>query len=149
MIMDSLSEFCDAVALSTAGTGTYAIGNNLDTGSVVRDLGQGQPLFLVITVDTAVTGTSSTVQFQLVSDAQDPPAADGTETIHIMTQDFPEASLVAGYTIVHPLPMGDLDYERYLGVQYIVGAAALTAGKINAFLTLDPTGWRAYPEGTN
>ncbi len=150
MIMDKLSEFCDAVAASTAGTGTYALGSQYDLGVATRDIGQGQPLYLVISVDTAFTsGGSATVQFQLVSDAQDPPAADGTETIHIETQDFPVATLVAGYKIVHPLPMGDLDYERYVGMQTIIATAALTAGKINAFLTLDPSGWKAYPEGTN
>lgn len=149
MIMDRLAEFCDATAASTAGTGTYALGSNYNLGANAPDPGQGQPLYLVITVDTAFTsGGSATVQFQLVSDGQDPPAADGTETIHIETQDFPVATLVAGYTIVHPLPMGDLDYEQYLGMQTIIGTAALTAGKINAFLTMDPHGNRHYADAT-
>lgn len=149
MIFDRLAEFCDATAVSQAGTGTYALGSNYDLGAANKDPGAGQPLYLVITVDTAFTsGDSATVQFQLVSDSQDPPAADGTETIHIETQDFPVATLVQGYTIVHPLPSGDLDYERYIGIQAIVGTAALTAGKINAFLTMDGAAWRAYADGT-
>lgn len=149
MIFDRLAEFCDGTTVPVA-TGTKALGTNLDLGAAVKDIGQGQVVYLVVTVDTAFTsGGSATVQFQLVSDGQDPPAADGTETIHIETQDFTVATLVQGYTIVHPLPMGDLDYERYIGIQAIVATAALTAGKINAFLTCDPTGWRAYPEGTN
>ena len=148
MIMDKLAEFCDATALSTAGTGLAAIGTNLDL-TLARDIGAGQPLYLVITVDTAVAGTSSTVEFQLVSDAQDPPAADATETLHWASMAIPEATLVQGYTIVVPLPSVNPSYERYLGIQQNVGNAALSAGKINAFLTMDPHGWRAYPEGNN
>jgi len=149
MIMDKLSEFCDATALSTVGTGLAAIGTNLNT-SVARDIGNGQPVYLVITVDTAVTsGDAATVEFQLVSDAQDPPAADGTETVHINTAAIPKATLVAGYTMCIPLALENPPYEQYLGIQQNVAVAALTAGKINAFLTCDPHGWQAYPEGSN
>jgi len=27
--------------------------------------------------------------------------------------------------------------------------AAFTAGKVNAFLTLDPIGWKPYPDASN
>lgn len=150
MIMDKLAEFCDATALSTVGTGLAAIGNNIDLSTAARNIGQGQQLYLVITVDTAVTsGGSATVEFQVVSDAQDPPAADGTETVHLKTPAFPKATLVQGYKAVFPLPQLGNAFERYFGIEQNVGTAALTAGKINAFLTMDPTGWQAYPEGTN
>jgi NADH:ubiquinone oxidoreductase subunit 2 (subunit N) len=49
---------------------------------------------------------------------------------------------VAGYTIVVPLPQGV--YERYLGILQTTAVAALTAGKINAFLTTDASRWMAY-----
>lgn len=148
MIIDKLSEFCDATALSTAGTGLAAIGSNLNM-NVVRAIGDGQPIYLVITVDTAVTGTSSTVAFQLVSDGQDPPAADATETLHWESMAIPEATLVQGYTICVPLPWENPPYEQYLGIQQNVGAAALTAGKINAFLTCDGHHWKAYADAVN
>lgn len=150
MIMDKLSEFCDATALSTAATGLAAIGNNIDLGVGGRNIGQGKPAYLVITVDTAPTsGGAATVEFQLVSDAQDPPAADATETVHLKTGAFPIADLTQGKKIVLPIPMEGVDFERYLGIQQNVGTAALTAGKINAFITYDPAGWKAYPEGQN
>lgn len=149
MIIDKLSEFADAAALSTTATGRAVVGNALFLGSPPRDIGAGQNLYLVITVDTAVAGTSSTVSFELVSDAQDPVAVDNTATIHVATKAIPEATLVAGYKMVIPLPSVAPDYEQYLGLIANVGTAALTAGKINAFLTLDPTGNRPYPEGIN
>lgn len=150
MIMDKLAEFCDATALSTAGTGLAAIGSTIDLGNPARDIGNGQQLYLVITVDTAVTsGGAATVSFQLVSDSVTPPAAASTETLHWASHAIPKATLVAGYKLVVPLPSVNPAYERYLGIQQNVAVAALTAGKINAFLTMDPTGWKAYPEGTS
>ena len=149
MIMDELTEFCDATALSTVGTGLAQVGSGLDL-SVARDIGNGKPVYLVITVDTAPTsGGAATTAFQLVSDASATMAADGTETLHWESQAFAIADLPVGKKIVIPLPLEDPDYERYLGIQQNVLTAALTAGAINAFLTLDPHGNKSYPEGTN
>ena len=108
-------------------------------------------MYLVIQVTTAVTsGGSATVAFQLVSDAQSPLAADGSETLHFATAAIPKATLVAGYELVIPVPLeGSNTYERYLGLQQSVGTAALTAGAINAFLTFDPKGWKSLPDATN
>jgi len=45
-ILDKLNEFGDAFDI-TESAGTYNLTNQIDTGSVVRDLGIGEPLFLV------------------------------------------------------------------------------------------------------
>ena len=58
MIMDELLEFADATALSTAGTGLAAVGDVIDLGATPQDLGNGQPLYLVIQVDTAITSVA-------------------------------------------------------------------------------------------
>lgn len=148
MIIDKLCEFADAVALDTSGTGYQLVGSALDS-SVARDLGAGQMLYLILQVDTAITGTSSTVQFILASDSSSAIAVDGSATEHYLSDLIPEATLVAGYTMVVPLPSVAPAYEQYLGIIANVGTAVLTAGKINAFLTMDPTGWKAYAEGQN
>lgn len=145
MIMDRLAEFCDATSLDTAGTGLAFIGSTYNM-SDTRDLGAGQTVYLVITVDTAVTGSSSTVAFQLVSDSTATPAADATETLHWESMAIPEATLVAGYTLCVPVPWENPAYEQYVGIQQNVGTAALTAGKINAFLVLDGHRWKAYAD---
>lgn len=149
MILDKYNEFADAVALSTSGTGRQLVGSQIDTGSVARDLGNGEPLFLVIQVDTAFTsGGSATVSFELASDASASIATDASATVHFATAAIPVASLTAGAVVATvALPMGS--YERYLGILANVGTAALTAGKINAFLTPDVSKWAAYPDATN
>lgn len=149
MIIDSRNEFADATALSTAGTGRALVGNVVDLGSASRDIGEGADLYLVIEVDTAVTSDgSATVSFELASDAQAAIAADGTATVHFATAAIPKATLIAGYKTAVCLPQGAV-YERYLGILANVGTAALTAGKVNAFLTTDVANWRAYADATN
>lgn len=149
MIMDERLEFADATALDTSGTDTDLIGDVIDLGSVTSDIGNGQPIYLVVQVDTAVTsGGSATVDFKLLSDAAAAIAVDGTATQHFASGPVAKATLIAGYTVaVVALPIGT--YERFLGVATTTAAAALTAGKINAFLTYDPVGWTALPDAVN
>jgi hypothetical protein len=70
MILDKRNEFCDAVALNTGGAGTYLLGDQIDLG-VARDMGNGEPMYLVITVATLPTSAAgtATAQFTLASDA--------------------------------------------------------------------------------
>lgn len=155
MIIDSKLEMCDAVSVAkTAGATPQNIGNIIDLGAA-RDIGMGEPLYLVITCDTSIItgGSAGTIQFQLVSDSTDTIATDGSQTIHMVTRKFvtDDAALNdldAGDTVfVGALPVGGNEsaYERYLALQTTVLTTDTTAGKINAFLTPDPTGWKAYP----
>ena len=142
MILDKRNEFADAAALSTAATGLALVGDVVDLGTDgINDVDE---VYLVINVDTAVTSAgAATVEFQLASDAQAAIAVDGSASVHFKSLAIPKASLVAGYTAVAvELPKGQ--YERYLGVLQNVGTAALTAGKINAFLTQTPVTAKAF-----
>ena len=143
MILDDRLEFADATALGTGGTGRALVGDVIDMGSAFKN--QLDLLYLVIQVDTAVTSAgAATVSLELCSDAQAAIATDGTATMHWKSADTPKATLVAGYLVaVVPLQGFKPDYERYLGLLQNVGTAALTAGKINAFLTHDPKQWVA------
>ena len=149
MILDERTEFADATALNTGAAGTYNVGDVIDTQvgtlNTTLNFGQGQPLYLVISVDTAATsGGAATGQFRLVSDAVATPDTS-TCTVHYTSAAIPVASLTAGSSpVVVALPYGS--YERYLGIQQITGTAAFTAGKINAFLTPDPAAFRAYAD---
>ncbi len=151
MILDELTEFADATSVGTPNNTTVNVGDIIDTGTVVRDLGQGQPVYVVITVDTAiVSGGAATVAFLVVSDSTTTIAVDGTATRHLESDAIPVATLVAGYTMVMQLPAVAPDYERYLAFQIReVAGQALTGGNVNAFLTSDPTGWTSYPDATN
>lgn len=148
MIMDKLAEFCDATAMNTGGADNYVLGSTYDLG-IARDVGHGQPLYLVLTVDTAFTsGGSATTEIQLRSDSVTPIDPDNA-TLHFSTGPIAVAEFTEGRQFVYTLPIEGLPYERYLGLVQVQAVAALTAGAINAFLTMDPPGWKAYPEGQN
>lgn len=159
MIMDERLEFADAASVAAAA-GTALIGDVIPLSSVHRDIGQGQPLFLIITVDTEIItgGSAGTIEFRLVSDAQAAIATDGTATVHwasgtLVTDDAAANSdkLNAGAILAAiPLPLEGNVYEAFLGILAVIATTTVTVGKINAFLTLDPprTGV-IYPEGAN
>ena len=155
MIFDERTEFADGT--SVAGTaGTDLIGDVIDL-EVERDVGQGQPVYLVITCATSIItgGAAGTITFALASDAQAAIATDGSATVHFQTKAFVTDDdalneLDAGATIaVAALPIEGVAYERYLGILATIGTTTVTAGAINAFLTMDPTGWKSYPDAVN
>lgn len=154
MIIDSRLEFCDNAALSTAGFATTPLPlgslidltSNLAIGNALKEYpGSADKAWLVIRVTTTVTsGGAATVAFKLVSDAQD-PVTPASATEHWASPAIPKATLVAGYQVVAiPLPRGT--YERYLGLTQTVGTADLTAGKVDAYITLQPPDWVALPD---
>lgn len=147
MILDKRNEFADGVAVAGAAAVRNA-GDTIPLGSA-RDLGNGQPMYFYVQVDTAPTG-ADTVEFQLVSDSTAEPATNGTATTHLRTGAVAIASLPAGKRYVYALPLEGAVYEEFLGLQVVnVGAGALAALVVTAGLTLDPAGWQAYPEGQN
>lgn len=146
MILDSFLEFSEGQDISQVAA-TYLSTNIIDLEDV-RDIGQGQPMYLNIQIDVAVEGTSSTIEFRLRSDAVEAIHAT-TSTGHWTSGAIAEATLIAGYHLQIPLPMEPPAYERYLGVQAIVAVATTTAGTFSAFLTFDPHGWKSYPDASN
>ena len=146
MILDKRNEFCDAVALNTGAAGTYLLGDQIDLG-VARDMGNGEPMYLVITVDTLPTSAAgtATAQFTLASDASAAVATDGSATVHLLTKAFAISEMAAGTMLAAiALPMEGVAYERYLGILQTTGTQAFTGGKINAFLTHDVAKWKSY-----
>jgi hypothetical protein len=157
MILDKRLEFAKNIALNTGAPGTFNVGDVVDTQgptighnvgqNVTRDLGAtDDPMWLVIRAATAFTsGGAGTAQFALVSDSVNPPSIGGTTVQHQLTPAFSLAQAAANTTLaVFALPSGS--YKRYVGIQQITGAAALTGGSIDAFLVSDPAIWRAYAD---
>ncbi len=154
MILDELTEFCDANVISAAQDGTALIGDVIDLGTVARDIGQGRPLYFTLSVATAFAGATS-YQFILASDSQAgirTSSTPGQEIRHVMTDVIPQATWIQGFTLTIPLPMGGVEgtgtYKRFLGV-LLVDVGSSSGGAIDAFLTYDPHGWRAYPDASN
>ena len=154
MILDERGEFADAVSVAAAA-GTALIGDVIDL-EVARDIGNGEPVYLMITTDTEIItgGVAGTIKFQLASDAQAAIATDGSATVHLDTGTFVtddaganDAELNAGGVIAMiALPLEGKNYERYLGVLAVIATTTVTAGAINAFLTADPHGWAAQAD---
>lgn len=156
MILDERTEIADAASVANTAGASYLIGDQIPL-SVVRDIGNGQAVYLVITCSTSIitAGAAGTISFSLVSDSSASIATNGTATVHwqsrnFVTDDDALNALDAGDIIACvALPLEGAAYEGFLGLLYTVTTTDTSAGAINAFLTLDPHGWQAYPEGTN
>jgi len=146
MILDDLNEFADAAAIAlNIGNALAPNTDVIDLGATptLRDIGTGEPLYLVLQVDTAFVGATATINFDLASDSTADLAT--SKTIHWSTGALPVATWAAGYTKVVALPR-DQNYERYLGLWMTVATANVTAGKLNAFLTRDVVRYMPYPD---
>ena len=157
MWLDERLEFADDEDVAAAA-GTALIGDVINM-SVVRDIGQGHPIYLaILTGGTEIItgGTAGTLKFQFVSDAQ--AAIDVTNpttaSVHLQTQilvtDDAAANTdqfnVGGVIYFGAIPAEGMVYEQYLGILAVTATTTTTAGTINAFLTLDPHGWRSYAD---
>lgn len=143
MILDKLSQFADSEDFFGAA-GTAKIGNAIPLGAAGPNLGEGHALHLVIGVTEAMAGGTS-VQFNLVT--ADNAALDSNPVTLLSTPVLTTASVTLGLqALVVALPKAT--YKAFLGITATrVGTS--TAGEIDAFLTMDPPTWRAYPEGLN
>lgn len=157
MIMDKLTEFCDATSVA-AGAGTALIGDVVDIQDL-RDIGNSGDIFFQMRCATSIItgGDPGTIKFQLVSDAQATIATDGSATVHwdsgtYVTDGDDANDLDAGAIIAQmhlPMERTGRTYERYIGVLAIIATETVTAGAVDAFLTLDPTAWKALPDASN
>jgi len=152
MILDERTEFADAFSVAVAAS-TIIVGDVIDLGAAHRDIGVGEQLYLVISVDVEVitAGVAGTIQFKLVSDSTADLAT--SETIHFLSKAFvtddagsndPELN-AGGYPVIVALPVEGTVYERFLGVKAIVATTTITAGNVSAYLTKDVSKWSAYP----
>lgn len=148
MWLDERNEFADAVSVA-AVAGTALIGDVIDLGAVSQDIGNGEPIYLVIQTDTEIItgGTAGTIQFFLASDAQAAITTGFTQhlasSVLVSDDDAANSSELnaGGVILAAALPNGT--YERYLGIMCTIGGQTITAGKINAFLTHDVSKWVA------
>lgn len=158
MWLDERTEFADDVDVSAAA-GTALIGDVIDS-TVARDLGNGQPVYLVIRTggtEIITGGTAGTLQFKFVSDAQAAISTDGTATEHLITDTFVTDDNAAnsdlfnagGLIFMGAIPLQGPSYERYLGILAVTAVTTTTAGTVNAFLTLDPGKWQSYADADN
>jgi hypothetical protein len=140
MMYDKLNTFGTDQAVTTTAPSTDII----DLGAV-RDIGNGEPLELVILVTESVTASgSATVTFTFETDDN---SGFSSAVVLAGTSAIGKAALTAGTEVLRiKVP---LDVERYLRVNYTVATGPLTAGKFTAFLAHERQASKAYASGFN
>lgn len=116
MILDSLLTLSDAQALTVTAVST----NVVDFGVAVpqpRQMGQGEPLSILFTVDVAADFTSGneTYQFEIQTD----DAVGFPSQVTLATRAILAVTLVAGYTFEMAVPIEAL--EQFMRVNYTLG----------------------------
>jgi hypothetical protein len=134
MIIDDRLEVSDSQAVTATAVSTDIIDlGPVLTTTTTRDVANGRQLFLVIQCDTTTAAAgAATVTFSLESDDN---TGLTSATVHATSAAIGKATLVAGYQLVIPVPAGQKNFERYLGVRYTVATGPLTAGAFSAFVT--------------
>lgn len=142
MIIDAELLFADGTWAPTT-TGDNISTNVLDLGPLTggtgtnagRDLGQGEPMWLVVTVKTTATSSgSATVDFRLRTAAA--AALTSSPTDLIGTGATAYTALTAGAQFKMRLP-SSAAYKRFIGVNANIGTAALTAGAFHVCMVHD------------
>lgn len=119
MILDSQHTFSDAQALTV----TVASTNVIDLG-IDRNVGIGEPMCVIITVDVAADATTGdeTYQFDLETDDNVGFASPLILARRIVSAlpNIPRATMAAGFKLVIPVP-NDTTAERFLRLNYTLG----------------------------
>lgn len=141
-LLDKQNVLSDAQAPTT---GTTVSTNTIDLaaagtvpflgGTITNDIGRGTnpPAVVVQVVTTCTSGGANTTQAQVITSAS---ANLGSPTVVASSEAIAVATLVAGYRF-RGLALGPGIGQRYLGVQYVIATADLTAGAFDAWLALD------------
>lgn len=158
VMMDKLLEFGDAAsaAVTTAAV-SLVLPNQIDTLLTVPDLGNGEPVWFVCSVATAIVAAGAgTLEVQLVSDSSASIATDTSVTYHLrsplITTANNSTSNPAGKVLfAAPLPLTaatgatlGLGGERFLGARLVPLGNNISSGAVDCYLTTDPAKYRAY-----
>lgn len=147
MRLDRENMFSTAQTLTSAAVTTLTSTDVWDqgplaTGNLYRQLGAAE-LYLVTIIETTASSTgAATFSAKLVGDS----ASSFPNTALIVQQANAVAvsSITGGRMWVTPLPR-DVDYERYLRMEYSIGTAPFSAGgAVTSFITSEPGYWYAY-----
>ena len=115
---------------------TYYSSNAINLSSVVGDIGNGAPTWMVFVVDEAFASSgAATVVFAIID--EEDATLDGSSVVILQTAAIAYTTLTEGKTICIPLPAG-LITQQYIGASYTIAGATTTAGTVSAFLSPQP-----------
>lgn len=131
------------VSINQALTATAASTDLIDLGAD-RNIGVGEPMAFVVTVDVAAGGTSPTVAIAVQTD--DNASFSSAATV-VSSATLVAAQLVAGAQFVIPIPP-DLSMERFVRLNYTLGGTSPT---VTVSAQLQPMNmiqsYFSYPDG--
>lgn len=138
MYVDSQLLFSDAQAITAAAAST----NSIDLGAV-RDIGTGEPLYVVCSVDVAFTdtGSDSTLAVTIEGDSTTTFTPDGSDALFTFS-----ALSAVGTTKIARLSPGMASNFRYIQLRYTPGGGNLTTGSVTAFLTTNIDKYTSYAD---
>lgn len=139
MYVDALLLFSDAQAVTSAAGST----NTIDL-SAVRDIGNGQDVYLVVVVDTLLAdgGSNTGTAVALEGDSTTTFTPDGTVTLFTFAQ-----AAALGTVKVAKLSPGSAPLQyRYIRLKYTPAGADLTGGTFTAFLTTNVDAYASYAD---
>lgn len=133
MIFDNTNLLSDYQAITVTANSTNVIDLGPIKSGVVRDIGKGKPIPLLIQVTEAfLAAGAGTLTFALQVDNDE---AFGSPTTIWTSAAIPKASLIAGFQVIPEwIPRGT--NERYMRLVYTVATGPFTAGKIMAGVTM-------------
>jgi hypothetical protein len=138
MIIDSLLEFSDAQALTATADSTNVVDLSSD-----RDVGPGEPLYLVVQVDVALDYTTMDETYVVELETDDNAAMTSSTIIGTLTFTGGDAAGTRQYLAV------GANNEQYLQVVYTLGGTTPT-GTFSAWLTpFKPESWASFPDAAN
>jgi len=116
MFTDALGLLSDAQAFSSTAVSTNAI----DLGNITpkNEIGNGEPMEVLITVDVAADGTTTdeTYEFRFIQSAN----ANLSSEDNLCSRTITYANLTAGSVHHLPVPPGSIT-KRYIGLKGVLG----------------------------
>ena len=155
MYVDTQTTFSDSQAVTSTAISTNVIdlvslglGGGTNTAlNTVQDIGNGQPIYLVVQTAVTCTDTGSDATLTVTLESDTAAGLASSPVVHYSSGALAFATYATAGTqfIAIALPMAD--YKRYMGLRFTVASGPLTAGAFDAFLTTDVQRTKGYKSG--
>ncbi len=134
MILDAQNLFSDAQVVTTGSENGVISTNVIDLKTAGIDIGAGEPIWVHVNIDTAMTssGSNDTLTVDLVTDDN----ASMTSPTKIQEIGVFPAVSAAGTVMINRIKPSS-SFQQYIALRYTAAADPLTAGAFTAALCKD------------
>ncbi len=139
MYLDAQLLFSDAQAITADAAST-----NIVDLSQVRNIGEGQSLYIVTIVDIVMTdsGSDSALAVILEGDSTTTLTPDASQTLFTIP-----AVTAAGTKFFARLDPNSAPLQlQYIGIQYTPTNGSLSTGSFTTFMTVNIDNWKSYAD---